>query len=309
MITLVRMIRSPKEIESRFRVRPGTDVSLKDYDCAWNDSDDLRVLGKSDLKEKARTLLAENTRALAAAQEQLWANNTRSILVVLQGMDTSGKDGTIKHVMSGINPQGCAVHSFKRPTPEELDHTFLWRHMRVLPERGKIVIFNRSYYEDVLVVKVHPELLKLSQLPQGTQDKGFWKKRYEDINNLEMHLANNGTTVIKFFLNISKGEQRQRLLERLNTPEKHWKFDLQDIEERKYWDDYQRVYEKAFERTSTEEAPWYIIPSDNKWIARAIISTILTVRIKSLDLPMPEVSEAMRAKLDEARKGLEQEAD
>jgi PPK2 family polyphosphate:nucleotide phosphotransferase len=290
-----------------FRVEPGSEVRLKKYDTGWLGAEELEDLSHDELKSRAADFLDRNLKELAEAQELLWASDTHSVLVVLQAMDAAGKDGTIKHVMSGVNPQGCDVHNFKVPTPEELDHTFLWRQMRQTPERGKIVVFNRSHYEDVLVTKVHPDLLEKAGLPEGKRGKKFWNERYEDINNFERHLSRNGTVVLKFFLHLSKAEQRRRLLARLNTPDKRWKFSLGDLAERARWDDYQDAYEDALSATSTEWAPWWVIPADHKFIARALVSAILTRAIQSLDLSYPQVDEAQSIRLDEARRELEAE--
>jgi len=295
------------EIIELFQVRPGKRCRLKDHDTGWAQTKELQELGKDVVKERAHEILAENLQQLADAQSLLYANDTYSVLIVLQAMDAAGKDGTIKHVMSGVNPQGCQVFSFKKPSSEELDHNFLWRYMKSLPERGRIGIFNRSYYEDVLVVKVHPEILDHQKLPNGKRGKGFWKARYEDINAFEQHLVRNGTVIIKFFLNVSRDEQKRRFLERLNNPEKNWKFSAADLEERGYWDDYQQAYEDAMEATSTEWAPWYVVPADKKWITRAVVADIVTNTIQSLDLSYPEVTNAQRAVLAEAQKSLENE--
>ncbi len=219
-------------------------------------------------------------------------------------MDTSGKDGTIRHVMAGVNPQGCRVTSFKVPTSEETDHNFLWRYYRALPARGEIGIFNRSYYEDVLVVKVHPEILDRQQLPPGKRGNKFWNARYDDINAFERHLVQNGTFILKFFLHISKEEQKKRLIERLLDKEKYWKFSLSDLAERQFWDEYLNVYERMLSKTSTETAPWYIIPADYKWIARSVIADIISTKIRSLDLHYPEVSAESLKQLEEARQKL-----
>ena len=225
-----------------------------------------------------------------------------SVLIVLQAMDAAGKDGTIKHVMNGVNPQGCQVFSFKKPSAEDLDHNFLWRYMKSLPERGRIGIFNRSYYEDVLVVKVHPELLG-RQLPRKKDKIGkkFWERRYEDINAFERHLVRNGTIILKFFLNVSKDQQKERFLERLSRPEKHWKFSTADLAERGFWDDYMEAYEDALSATSTKWAPWYVIPADFKWVTRAVVADIVTTAIRDLDLSYPEVTEAHEKLLQEGR--------
>lgn len=289
----------------RIRVEAGERVSLKDFSTDWAQEKDLRDTEKDAIKERALKILDENRAALASAQELLWASNVYSILIILQGMDTAGKDGTIKHVLSGVNPQGCKVHSFKVPTEEELDHTFLWRFWRSLPNRGEIGIFNRSYYEDVLVVKVHPE--RLANLPPGKIGKKFWNARYDDINNFEHHLVRNGTVILKFFLHISRDEQKKRLLDRLEDEEKFWKFSLTDIAERRFWDSYQQAYEEALTATSTDIAPWYVIPADHKWVARTLIADIVTTQIQSLDLKYPQVTEETLQKYRDAGRHLEEE--
>ena len=297
-----------KDIRDALLVPPGKKVKLKDYDPGWAITKELKELGKDAIKERAQSFLASNLDDLAKAQDLLYASDTYSVLVILQALDAAGKDGTIKHVMSGVNPQGCQVYSFKQPSSEELDHTFLWRCMKALPERGQIGIFNRSYYEDVLVVRVHKELLANQRLPDDlAKSKKLWKQRFEDINNFEQHLTRNGTVVLKFFLNVSKDEQKERFLERLNRPEKHWKFSPQDVAERKYWDDYHEAYEEALTATSTDWAPWYIVPADHKWVTRAVVAGILTHTIQSLDLRYPQLTPAQMAALDEARRQLEAE--
>jgi len=229
------------------------------------------------------------------------------VLVCLQAMDAAGKDGTIKHVMSGMNPQGVQVFAFKSPSAEELDHNFLWRYMKALPERGRIGIFNRSYYEDVLVVRVHPELLERQKLPPGKRGQGFWRDRFEDINSFERHLVRNGTIVLKFFLNVSKGEQKKRFLERLENPEKNWKFSSADLAERAHWNDYNEAFEDAIGATSTEWAPWYVVPADSKWITRAVVADILTSTIQELGLKPPSVSKEKKRELAAARTQLLEE--
>lgn len=288
-------------------IPPGKKVNLKDYPTGWAQDEEFKSVGKDALKERASELLEANRNTLALAQELLWAGNIYSVLIVLQGMDTSGKDGTIKHVMSGVNPQGCRVTSFKEPTPEETDHNFLWRYTRALPSRGEIGIFNRSYYENVLVVKVHPEILDKQQLPPGNRGDKFWNARYDDINAFERHLVQNGTLILKFFLNISKEEQKGRLMERLENKEKYWKFSLSDLAERRYWDDYQEAYETMFSKTSTDAAPWYIIPADYKWVARTVVADIISTKIQALDLHFPEVPEESLKNLEKARKELKNE--
>ena len=295
-----------KKVVASLRVPVGVRIRIKDYDTAYV-PDELKDLAKDKVKERAQEFLRENLDELAEAQELLWASDTHSVLVVLQAMDAAGKDGIIKHVMSGINPQGCQVFSFKRPSDEELDHNFLWRYQRATPERGRIGIFNRSYYEEVLVVRVHPEILEAQKLPDGRRDKRFWQARYDDINSFERHLTRNGTVILKFFLNVSKKEQKKRFMERLDNPEKHWKFSAADVEERGYWNQYMRAFEDALSATSTEWAPWYVIPADTKWVARALVAGILTDTIESLKLAFPKITESQKKRLAEARAQLEAE--
>jgi PPK2 family polyphosphate:nucleotide phosphotransferase len=297
----------PKELIDIFRVPPGKRLRLKDHDTGWAQTREMKELGKDEIKDRARTILEENLAAVSQAQELLYADNRYAVLIILQAMDAAGKDGTIKHVMSGVNPQGCEVYSFKKPSDLELDHDFLWRCSRFLPERGRIGIFNRSYYEEVLVVKVHPELLELQQLPPGKRDKAFWQARYESINTFERHLVRNGTVILKFFLNVSKKEQKKRFLERLDNPDKHWKFSVSDIAERAYWDQYMEAYEDALSATSTDWAPWYVVPADHKWVTRAVVANILSATLQSLDLQYPEVTPEKLKALEEARKQLADE--
>lgn len=292
-----------KELLKEVRIAPGKKVRLADHDTGLPKDKRLRALEKSELKERAALILKKNLEQLAEAQNLLYADDRYAVLIVLQAMDAAGKDGAIKHVMSGVNPQGCQVFSFKKPSAEELDHNFLWRYAKNLPERGRIGIFNRSYYEDVLVVRVHPELLDLQRLP-GKRGKNFWQERYEDINAFEQHLARNGTLILKFFLHVSKKEQKQRFLERLERPEKHWKFSAADLEERGFWDDYTQAYEDALTATSTDWAPWHIVPADHKWVTRTVIADIITTAICELDLRYPEVSDEQRRLLEQARKQL-----
>jgi PPK2 family polyphosphate:nucleotide phosphotransferase len=292
-----------KEILKKFRVQPGKKFKLKDHDPAWSGNEDVP---KAERKEFAEKILTQDVKDLAEAQEKLYASDTWSLLVIFQAMDAAGKDGTIKHVMSGVNPQGCQVYSFKHPSAEELDHTFLWRCMRALPERGRIGIFNRSYYEEVLIVKVHPEMVASQRIPNGKPTKEFWQQRYEDIRHFEEHLSRNGTKVVKFFLNVSKDEQRQRFLDRINEPEKHWKFSAGDIAERAHWDDYMGAYEECLKATSTDATPWYVIPADHKWVSRALVAVILTETIKSLDLEWPEVTALQKKAIAEAKRTLEE---
>jgi PPK2 family polyphosphate:nucleotide phosphotransferase len=296
-----------RDLEREFRLKPGRRLRLKQHDPAWLGDRQLRALAGDELKERAKTLIQENLAQLADMQERLYANDVYSVLVVLQAMDAAGKDGLIKHVMSGLNPQGCQVFSFKRPSDEELDHNFLWRYSRCLPERGRIGIFNRSYYEETLVVRVHPEILSRQKLPPGKRGKRFWQARYDDINQFERHLSGNGTLILKFFLNVSKREQKKRFLERLDRPEKNWKFSVADLEERKFWSDYQAAFEETLSHTGTAWAPWWVIPADNKWVARAIVSAVLIDQMKGLGLKRPQVSEAQRVLLAKARRQLMQE--
>ncbi len=289
------------------RVIPGKKVDLKRFGTGWAQDEELKEAGKEAVKEQALEILEQNRRELDSAQELLWASDTYAVLIILQGMDTSGKDGTIKHVMSGVNPQGCRVTSFTVPSDEELDHDFLWRYWRHLPSRGEIGVFNRSYYEEVLVVKVHPEIIERQRIPGKKRNKKFWKERYEDINAYERHLTRNGTVVLKFFLHISKEEQKKRLLDRLKTEEKLWKFSVSDLSERRYWDDYIEAYEDMLHATSTDRAPWYVIPADHKWVARTLVADIISTSIQSLDLRYPAVSDEQRAAIRHARKELDQE--
>jgi PPK2 family polyphosphate:nucleotide phosphotransferase len=288
------------------RLKPGTKVDLGKVPADWTGKA-FKQLSRDELKEEAQALLQSNLKRLTAAQELLYANDVYSVLAIFQGMDASGKDGMIEHVMSGVNPQGCQVYSFKRPSDEELDHDFLWRCTRCLPERGRIGIFNRSYYEEVLVVKVHPEWLDRQRLPPGKRGHKFWAQRYDDINALEQHLTRSGTLVLKFFLNISRDEQKRRFLDRLNQPAKHWKFNAADVEERAYWKDYMVAYEQALRATTTESAPWHIIPADHKWAARAMVAGILAHTIEELDLKPPRLNKAQRQSLASARRALQSE--
>lgn len=293
-----------EKILEHVRVPSGKRTRLKDHDPAWAGD---RSMPLKDRKEKAAEILEEGTAALARAQELLYASDTYSILVILQAMDAAGKDGIIKHVMSGVNPQGCRVHAFKQPTHEELDHDFLWRCAKVLPERGHIGIFNRSYYEEVLVVKVHPELVENERIPGAKVTKQFWNDRYEDINAFERHLTRNGTVIVKFFLHVSKEEQRKRFLARIDDPEKHWKFSPSDVAERGHWDEYMQAFEDMLNATSMTWAPWHVIPADHKWVSRALVAKILATTIERLEVHYPEVSPAKRKEIEEARKRLETE--
>jgi PPK2 family polyphosphate:nucleotide phosphotransferase len=258
-------------------------------------------------KEEANELLQHTIDRMTELQDKLYAQDTYGVLILFQALDAAGKDGTIKHVMSGINPQGCDVTSFKTPSTEELDHDYLWRSLKVLPERGRIGIFNRSYYEEVLVVRVHPEFLERQKIPEKDLGQHFWKKRFEQINNFEKYLVDNGIIVLKFFLNVSKEEQKRRFLERIDLPEKNWKFSANDLKERTFWDDYMNAYETMFNHTSTSWAPWYIIPADHKWFTHLAVGTVIVHKLESLNLKYPSVSEELKQQLLEAKKSLENE--
>ena len=259
------------------------------------------------LKDQAKDFVQKNLDSLAEAQELLYANDHYSVLIVFQAMDAGGKDSMIKHVMSGLNPQGCQVFSFKRPSEEELQHNFLWRYSKCLPERGNLGIFNRSYYEEVLVLRVHPELLEKQKLAVGKSEKNFWQNRYEDINNFERHLTRNGTIILKFFLNMSRAEQKNRLLARLEDPAKNWKFNIDDLAERACWPEYMKAFEKAIGATSTKWAPWYVIPADSKWLARAVVSAIIGHAIRALRLKPPQLRTEQLAGLVKATRLLKTE--
>jgi PPK2 family polyphosphate:nucleotide phosphotransferase len=285
-----------------FQVPVGKKISLrKDYDPALL-PDDLN-------KEKAAVKMQTSIENLATLQDVLYAQNTYAVLIIFQAMDAAGKDGTIKQVMSGINPQGCQVYNFKTPTDEDLDHDYFWRYSRCLPERGRIGIFNRSYYEEVLIARVHPEVLAKQQLPFIPKGERLWSQRFEEINQFEKYLNNNGIIVLKFFLNISKSEQKKRFLKRIDTPEKNWKFAMSDVAERQFWDDYQTTYEEVFNHTSTADAPWYIIPADRKWYTHLVVSDIINQRLAALGLQYPSVSSDHQKLLQEARRSLEAETD
>jgi PPK2 family polyphosphate:nucleotide phosphotransferase len=284
-----------------FRVTKGKGFSLKDVD-----PDDTGGLKSAD-KAEAKEMLAAGVEWLAEQQDMLYAQDHWALLLVFQAMDAAGKDGTIKHVTSGINPQGCEVTSFKQPSVEELDHDYLWRYMKHVPARGQIGIFNRSYYEEVLVVKVHQELLVRQKLHPSLVTKDIWNERYEDIANFERYLARNGVRVLKFFLHVSKAEQKRRFMERLDEPEKNWKFSAGDVAERQHWSEYQAAYEEAIRNTATEHAPWYVVPADNKWFTRLVVAAAVVDAIGELELHYPLISADARAELAAARKQLEAE--
>jgi PPK2 family polyphosphate:nucleotide phosphotransferase len=264
---------------------------------------------KGDLdKERAQEILDANKKRLIEFQEKLYAQDRWSVLIVFQAMDAAGKDSAIKAIFEGINPQGCDVHAFKAPSSKELDHDFLWRHVTALPERGHIGIFNRSHYEECLVTRVHPEILAKEKLPQKLVTKNIWKERFEDISAFERYLTRNGTVVLKFFLNLSKDEQRQRFLDRLEEPAKQWKFSMDDIKERALWPRYQAVYQDIVRHTATPHAPWYVVPADHKWFARVVIGSVINAALEKLDLRFPRADKASLVEFEEVRKALEKEA-
>jgi PPK2 family polyphosphate:nucleotide phosphotransferase len=282
-------------------------IRLEEHHTSWKDCDELKLNGLRLTKENSDKILEQSREGLEKVQELFWAENSYSMLIILQGMDAAGKDSIIEHVMSGVNPQGCEVTEFRIPSERELNHDFMWRCYNALPERGKIGIFNRSYYEEVLVVKVHPELLDKQKLPDRKDLKKLWKDRYESINDIERHLVRNGTVILKFFLNESREEQKQRFLDRLNDPNKMWKFNPADVTERDHWDDYMKAYEEMLGGTNTKAAPWYIIPADQKWLSRTLVSHIITRTIESLDIHYPKPSEETMKALDEAKRKLNKE--
>lgn len=290
-----------EDLVKKVRVEPGKNVDLGDYPTCWDDSERYSFNGLQLSKDNADELLARSQKELVKMQEVLWADGRFALLIILQGMDAAGKDGLIKHVMAGVNPQGCQVTSFKTPTAEEAGHDFLWRCVKVLPEKGKIGIFNRSYYEEMLVVRVHPQFLENQRLPHKKVDEKFWEERFRSINDLERHLERSGTMIIKLFLNISKEEQRDRLLDRIKEPQKRWKFNPNDVQERDQWTQYMEAYRQVLERTSTEHVPWYVLPADQKWLSRVLASLIVTSEIKKLGLKYPEMSDAQMKDLEEAR--------
>lgn len=283
-----------------FRVPPGRRIDLRqEYNCGSTS----RFVAKQDAQEQ----LEKSILTLSEYQDRLYAQNTYALLIILQALDAAGKDSTIKHVMSGVNPQGVQVKSFKVPSAEELDHDYLWRNFRELPARGNIGIFNRSYYEEVLVVRVHPEFLDRQQLPPGMKDPGIWKRRFLEINNFEKYLTDNGIVVLKFFLNVSKDVQKKRFIERIEEPEKNWKFSAADVLERRSWDAYMDAYEEMFSNTSTSYAPWYIIPADHKWFTRLAVVSVINRTLGSLGLAYPRVSPEQKAALATAREEMERE--
>ncbi len=289
---------SPRVIDdfiSPYRVTSGKSFNLSDIDPA--DTGGFKAGQKKD----AADLLQEGIERLAELQDIFYANDRWGLLIIFQAMDAAGKDSTIKHVMSGVNPSGCQVYSFKQPSSEELDHDYLWRYFRCLPERGRIGIFNRSYYEEVLVVRVHPNVLATQRIPKELVTKDIWRERLEDIRALEKYLSRNGIIVLKFFLHVSSKEQKKRFLDRLEEPEKNWKFSMTDVEERRFWDDYMDAFEDAIRNTATAEAPWYVVPADNKWYTRLVVGATIVQRLESLNLKYPVVSKSIRGDLKKAR--------
>jgi PPK2 family polyphosphate:nucleotide phosphotransferase len=288
-----KQLHFPRDLIKPLRIAPGSAVRLRQRDPGYTD-------GLAN-KREARDRLAEGIEMVAAYQDRLAAQDTFGVLLVLQGLDSAGKDGTIKHVMSGVNPSGVEVHSFKQPSTEELEHDFLWRHQRALPARGRIGIFNRSHYEEVLVVRVHPELLARERLSASARGDRLWKRRYRAINDWERHLVENGIRVVKVFLNLSKQEQARRFLRRIDEPQKNWKFSISDIREREHWDEYQRAYEAMLSQTSTEWAPWYVVPADHKWFARLATAAILVTTLDEIDPRYPTFDPDTRAAMLDAR--------
>ena len=287
-----------RKLTAPFRITQGKAFRLKSIDPT-------ETLGlKTNAKPKAKQELLIDVQTLAALQERLYAEDQRALLLIFQAMDAAGKDGVIKHVMSGVNPQGCQVHSFKAPSSEEFDHDYLWRSMKALPNRGNIGIFNRSYYEEVLVVRVHPEFLDQQRLPRELITDRIWKERYKDIRNFEQYLANNGVVLLKFFLHVSKKEQKNRFLERLDNPDKHWKFSATDLQERRFWDPYMDAYEEMIRHTATETVPWYVVPADNKWFTRMVVAAAVIETLAELNPKFPEVPRARLKELAAARAAL-----
>jgi PPK2 family polyphosphate:nucleotide phosphotransferase len=288
-------------LHKKLRVDDGKGFRLRDHDPSSTPD--------ADGKDQGNERLARSSERLREMQEMLFAQDRWSVLLVFQAMDAAGKDSTIEHVMSGVNPMGCQVYSFKAPSPEELDHDFLWRTTCRLPERGRIGIFNRSYYEEVLVVRVHPEFLRGQKLPASVVGDDIWQQRFQDIRAFERYLSRQGTAVVKFFLNVSKQEQKERFLARLDEPEKHWKFAARDVEERAHWDEYMTAYEECIASTASEEAPWYVIPADHKWYMRMAVAEIVVARMEQLGLSYPDVDEKKKGEVNAARALLENEKD
>jgi PPK2 family polyphosphate:nucleotide phosphotransferase len=297
----MKIAKKALKLADAFQVRHADSFRLKDYDPG-----DIRGIRS---KEKANQLLHQSAQVLCDLQEKLYAQDKWAVLLVVQAMDAAGKDSLIKHVMSGVNPQGCEVTSFKQPSAEELNHDYLWRAARRLPERGHIGVFNRSYYEEVLVVRIHQEFLEKQHLPHELVTKKIWKQRFEDIRNFEQYLTRNGVVIRKFFLHVSKEEQKRRFMARLDEPEKNWKFSDADVHERRYWDDYMNAYEDMIRHTSTPDAPWYVVPSDHKWFTHIAVSSAIIQTLEDLDLQFPKVDKERRKQLEEARQALQNSSD
>jgi PPK2 family polyphosphate:nucleotide phosphotransferase len=300
-ISLTKKIKRCREFAAPYRISDGKKFRLKNIDPG--DTGDL----SDEQKPEAKEALAVGVETLAELQERLYAQDRWAVLLIFQAMDAAGKDGAIKHVMSGVNPQGCQVYSFKSPSPEELDHDYLWRCLKSLPNRGNIGIFNRSYYEEVLVVRVHPEYLQGQKLPPSLITKSIWEDRYEDIADIERYLSRNGVVIRKFFLHVSKKEQKKRFLARIDDPEKNWKFSIADARERGFWDDYAQAYEDMIRATATSYAPWYVVPADNKWFTRIVVAAAVIDTLGSLGLEFPEVGEQAKKELAKARAALAKE--
>ena len=300
-ISLTKKIKRCREFAAPYRISDGKKFRLKNIDPG--DTGDL----SDEQKPEAKEALAVGVETLAELQERLYAQDRWAVLLIFQAMDAAGKDGAIKHVMSGVNPQGCQVYSFKSPSPEELDHDYLWRCLKSLPNRGNIGIFNRSYYEEVLVVRVHPEYLQGQKLPPSLITKSIWEDRYEDIANIERYLSRNGVVIRKFFLHVSKKEQKKRFLARIDDPEKNWKFSIADARERGFWDEYAQAYEDMIRATATSYAPWYVVPADNKWFTRIVVAAAVIDTLGSLGLEFPEVGEQAKKELAKARAALAKE--
>jgi PPK2 family polyphosphate:nucleotide phosphotransferase len=291
-----KLAKAARELAAAYRIADGAHFRLKDFDPG--DTDGVKS------KEHAQEMLKESTETLCDMQEKLYAQNQWALLVIFQAMDAAGKDGAIKHVMSGVNPQGCDVHAFKAPGPEELSHEYMWRAHSRVPERGKIGIFNRSYYEEVLVVRVHEGILKNQRIPEALISKSIWEQRYKDVNAFEKYLTRNGIVVVKFFLHLSKQEQKKRFLERLEDSAKNWKFSMADVKERGYWKDYMAAYEEMIQNTATENAPWYVVPADNKWFTRLVVASAIIETLKKLDLQFPDVDDEKKKELKKVRESL-----
>ena len=294
-----KLIKRAREVADPFCITKGKEFRLKDID-----PDDTLEYTKEADKPKAKEALANGILTLAELQDKLYAQDRWAVLLIFQAMDAAGKDGAIKHVMSGVNPQGCQVYSFKSPTSEDLDHDYLWRCMKCLPNRGHIGIFNRSYYEEVLAVRVHPEFLAKQKLPPKLVGKHVWEERFEDIRNFEQYLSRNGVVIRKFFLHVSKKEQKRRFLERIENPEKNWKFSANDAAERDYWDDYMECYEDLIRETATKDSPWYVVPADNKWFTRVVVAAAVIDALAEMKLAYPEVSDKQRKDLAAAKQKL-----